>query len=740
MKKLLLAGAFILAGMSGFAQEKNHSCGTDEHLQAQIKSNPEMKIAKDRFESNMRAAMANYNPADYRTKSGLGKKANPKYIIPVVVHVFHSNGSENISEAQIQSEINYLNRSFRNTNADSIYRRSGMFITSTGDTHYYDYKNLAADSEIEFRLARKDPNGKCTNGIVRIYTPLTNKGNDELKKTSVWDTKRYFNMWVVKQINKGNTIGIAGYAQFPFGFGGGASTDGIMVMASYFGTNDATVTHEAGHWFGLYHPFQISSDSCGLDGDGVLDTPPTYFNPTTSEPLRNKCNNKSFNNCSTEKPDVPDMQEAYMDYFTGVCSSNMFTLEQKARMHKVLDQIRVTLWQPENLERTGVLETGPTTCEPIAAFNTQAKTVCAGNKVQFLDYSYRGTISSYEWTFEGGSPATFTGKTPPQIQYDVAGNYDVTLKVTNANGTNTSTLTDYVNVLPAGSSLPAGYYTADWWYQNNYEEKGWVFTYENEFNNFKRYGISYNQNVSMRYDMDPFNINNSVGSISSLISPAFDMSTSTSGYFKFNYAFAQGTLSSNVGGGNTKEELKVYTSIDCGKTWILRETINDATGISTIGTGAAAVLPFTIDFVPADQTKWKTVNLTGAKIPTSNNVRFKIEFKYAGGNNFYLDNVNVGLTTGLNQNELANSLQLKAQPNPFNVSTQLTYQLSGTENVEIRMMDIAGRDLGLVYSGVQNAGAKSIEIEKNQFNLGSGIYLVNMKVGNSSLTHKIIVE
>jgi hypothetical protein len=297
-----------------------------------------------------------------------------------------------------------------------------------------------------------------------------------------------------------------------------------------------------------------------------------------------------------------------------------------------------------------------------------------------------------------------------------------------------------VNVLPAGSSLPAGYYTADWWYQNNYEEKGWVFTYENEFNKFKRYGISYNQNVSMRYDMDPFNINNSVGSISSLISPAFDMSTSTSGYFKFNYAFAQGTLSSNVGGGNTKEELKVYTSIDCGKTWILRETINDATGISTIGTGAAAVLPFTIDFVPADQTKWKTVNLTGAKIPTSNNVRFKIEFKYAGGNNFYLDNVNVGLTTGLNQNELANSLQLKAQPNPFNVSTQLTYQLSGTENVEIRMMDIAGRDLGLVYSGVQNAGAKSIEIEKNQFNLGSGIYLVNMKVGNSSLTHKIIVE
>ncbi|MDZ4667603.1 MAG: M43 family zinc metalloprotease [bacterium] len=740
MKKLILAGAFLLAGMSGFAQEKNHSCGTDEHLQTQMSTNPEVKIAKDRFEANMRKAMANYNPADYRTTSGLKKASAPKYIIPVVVHVFHSNGSENISEAQINAEINYLNKSFRNLNADSTFRRSGMFITSKGDTNYYDYKNLAADAEIEFKLARKDPNGNCTNGIVRLYTPLTNKGNDELKKTSVWDSKRYFNMWVVKQINKGNTIGIAGYAQFPFGFGGGASTDGIMVMASYFGTNDATVTHEVGHWLGLYHPFQISSDSCGLDGDGVLDTPPTYFNPTSAEPLRNKCNNKSYNTCSTDKPDLPDLQEAYMDYFTGNCSSNMFTLEQKARMHKVLDEIRVPLWQPANLERTGVLETGATTCSPIAAFNSQARTVCAGSKVQFLDFSYTGTITNWEWTFEGGTPATFTGKTPPQIQYDVAGNYDVTLKATNANGSTTSVLTKYVTVLSSSSNLPAGYYTADWWYQNNYVEKGWVFTYENEFNKFNRFGISYNQNFSMRYNMDPFNFYTSIGSLSSLISPSFDFSTISTGYFRFNYAFAQGTLSANVGGGNTKDELKVYTSVDCGKTWIVRETITDANGISTIGTGASAVLPPTTDFIPSDQSKWKTVTLTGTKIPASNNLRFKIEFKYQGGNNFYLDNVQVGLSTGLNQSDLADLIQLKAQPNPFNVSTELSYNLANSENVEIRLMDITGRDLGLVFSGMQTAGAKRVEIEKNQFNLGSGIYLVNMKVGNSGLTHKIIVE
>jgi PKD repeat protein len=749
MKKLLLIGSLFFMGLMANAQNgSTNSCGTDQHLAEQIKNNPSLKAAKETYEANLRELMKNYNPNDYRTKAGQQKKATIKYIIPVVVHVFHSNGSENISEAQVKSEIDFLNKSFRNLNSDTVNRRAGMFITPTGDTNYYDNKSLAADIEVEFRLAKKDPKGNCTNGIVRVYTPLTNKGNDELKKMSVWDTKRYYNIWVVKQINKGNTIGIAGYAQFPFGFGGGASTDGVMVIHNEFGNigtsqpgqtpNVTTTTHETGHWLGLYHPFQISSDSCGLDGDGVLDTPPTYFNPSSTEPLRNRCNNKSFNTCSTDKPDLPDMQENFMDYFIGNCASNMFTLEQKARIHTVLENIRFTLWQPENLAFTGVDDLSPSTCPPVAAFNSQAPFTCAGSKVLFLDYSYGGTINTYEWTFEGGNPATATGKVPGQIQYDNPGTYDVTLKVTGPNGTNTITLPKYVTVLPASSSLPAGYYTADWWYQNNWEEKGWRFVYENDQNQFKRFGISYNQNACMRYSQDPFNQLNSVGSISSLISPSFDFSGTTNGYFSFNYAFAQAVLSATVGGGNTAEELKVYTSTDCGKTWIVRETITSA-NISTIGSGSTATLSSAIDFIPADQSKWKTVTVSGAKIPSSSNVRFKIDFKYSGGNNFYLDNVNIGLTTGLNQN-LADAIQFKAQPNPFNVSTNLVYNLVSSEQVEIHLFDILGKDLGTVFSGTQAAGSQSVEIEKNAFHLTPGIYLVNMKVGNSTLNHKIIVE
>jgi len=742
MKKLLLAGAFLLATMSGYAQVKNHSCGTDEHLQSQMEAQPELKIAKERFETNIREAMKNYNPENYKTKPGSQKKSGKRYIIPVVVHVFHANGNENISDARINAEIAYLNSTFNNLDPDSTFRRKGFFVTSTGDTNYYDYKSLAADSEVEFRLAKKDPQGNCTNGIVRVFTPLTSKGNDDLKKTSVWDTKRYFNIWLVREINRGNSVGIAGYAQFPFGPGGGASTDGIMVLSSLFGVNDETTTHEVGHWLGLYHPFQISSDSCGIDGDGVMDTPPTYFVASVTEPLRNRCNNPNFNTCSTEKPDLPDMQENYMDYYNGNCASNMFTLEQKARMHYVLDSIRIPIWSVPNLIATGVDGPPSTPCPPVAAFNSPGRTICGGNRAQFIDFSYGGTITTYEWTFEGGEPATFTGKTPPQILFNSPGQYDVSLKVTGPNGTTTSVLKDYITVLPASSQLPAGYYTADWWYQNNYEEKGWVFEHENPFNKFRRFGVSYNQNVSMLYPRDPFNINKSVGTLSSLISPAFDFTGQSNAYFSFNYAFAQGTLGATLGGGNTKDELKVYTSVDCGRTWISRVTYSDGgtNRISTIGTGAAGTLANSIDFIPADQSKWKTVTLSGGQIPNSNNVRFKIEFKYQGGNNFYLDNVQTGLTTGLSNENLAEAIGFSVQPNPFNVNTNLHYDLRNAEEVSIRVMDILGKDKGMVFEGIQQAGTQTVEISKNAMQLIPGMYLVQVKIGQNSFTQKIIVE
>ena len=160
-------------------------------------------------------------------------------LIPVVVHVIHNGGVENISDAQIQSQIDVLNEDYR------------KMVGTSGD-------GSGVDTEVEFCLAKLTPDGRCTNGIVRIQSTLTNHltyQRAQLKNLSYWDNTRYLNMYVVKTINGGS--GIAGYSSFP---GGPPDEDGIVVLYNYFGrigtvaagSTGRTCSHELGHWFGLY--------------------------------------------------------------------------------------------------------------------------------------------------------------------------------------------------------------------------------------------------------------------------------------------------------------------------------------------------------------------------------------------------------------------------------------------------------------------------------------------------------
>ncbi len=158
--------------------------------------------------------------------------------IPIVVHVIHDGASSNISIAQIESQIQVLNEDF------------GKIEFSNGD-------GSGVDTRVRFCLAQLDPGGNCTNGIVRIQTPLANHSavqRGKLKELSFWDNTKYLNIYVVKSIS-GN---VAGYASFP---GGPANEDGIVVQQNYFGSTGTanglgrTPTHEVGHWLGLYHTF-----------------------------------------------------------------------------------------------------------------------------------------------------------------------------------------------------------------------------------------------------------------------------------------------------------------------------------------------------------------------------------------------------------------------------------------------------------------------------------------------------
>ena len=236
--------------------------------------------------------------------------------IPVVVHVLYKTAAQNISDEQIRSQIDALNRDFRRLNADTVNTPAA-------------FKPLAADVQIEFALATADPKGRATNGVVRKATTVSYWQMDDKIKYSMqggddaWDSRYYLNIWVGYM---GSLLGYSSVAGTP------ADKDGIVINTTAFGTigiagsynQGRTTVHEAGHWLGLKH---IWGDAlCG--DDGIYDTP-TQNGYTVSCPAEFK---KS--SCNTNL--AGDMYMNYMDFTNDGCL-NLFTQGQKEHMRSLFN-------------------------------------------------------------------------------------------------------------------------------------------------------------------------------------------------------------------------------------------------------------------------------------------------------------------------------------------------------------------------------------------------------------------
>lgn len=246
--------------------------------------------------------------------------------IPVVVHVVYKTSAQNISDAQILSQINILNQDFRKLNSDV----SGVPSV---------FQSSVADCQINFCMASRTPTGAATNGITRTLTTKTSfSTNDYVKKTSrggkdPWDRNKYLNIWVCNLSG-----GVLGYAQFP---GGAAATDGVVIGYKYIGnTGQATypfdkgrtATHEIGHWLNLRHIWGDDGTSCS-GSDLVTDTP-NQANENYGCP--------AFPQISCSNGPNGEMYMNYMDYTDDRCMF-MFTYGQSSRMTAALNGTRVSL-------------------------------------------------------------------------------------------------------------------------------------------------------------------------------------------------------------------------------------------------------------------------------------------------------------------------------------------------------------------------------------------------------------
>lgn len=243
-------------------------------------------------------------------------------IIPVVVHVVWQTDAENISDAQVRSQLVVLNDDFRSRNPDRI------------DVPAV-WRPIVADTNIEFVLATTDPDGEPTTGITRTRTQRESFRTDDTVKfrasggADAWPADQYLNIWVC---DLGD--GLLGYAQFP---GGPADTDGVVVLHTAFGTEGTarapfnlgrTTTHEVGHWLNLFHIWGDSNDCSG--SDQVDDTPPAQL-PNFGQP--------TFPNVSCNNGPDGDMFMNYMDYVDDAAMF-MFTRGQADRMDATLTRMR----------------------------------------------------------------------------------------------------------------------------------------------------------------------------------------------------------------------------------------------------------------------------------------------------------------------------------------------------------------------------------------------------------------
>jgi PKD repeat protein len=690
-----LAFAATLAAATLHAQAPQR-CATDAHWTLRQAENPDLARSARQLEQTWALQSQQVPPTRSIRK------------IPVVVHLIQSSQIERISDARVQSQIDVLNEDYRRLNADTTN------IPAI-------FQGVAADTEIEFCLATIDPNGCPTTGINRIISPAYAMHNDnqetQLKALIQWNPRMYLNMWVPEDI-----VGLLGYATFPSSLNFSPQLDGVVINGGFFGRGfgtppssfalGRTTTHEVGHWLGLFHTFQggcagTTATNCTTGGDGICDTPPSANSNFGCPGSQNTC---------TETPtDLPDQTTNYMDYGDDPCL-NLFTQGQQARMFFYLDNLRAQVWSPSNLSATGCDGSVSPGCAPVAAFSSSLRSACVGSPVRFQDRS-TGPPSSWQWTFQGGNPASDTSANPV-VTYSQAGVYPVGLTISNAFGTDTETQAGWITVLNAvsapnsegfeasASNLPTG-----WDVEDEDNQGSWQLTATS---------ASAGQNSAL---LPLFSLLGA-GSHEVLITHPYDLSQLGAATFTYDRAYKRRS-------GFAIDSLSISASTDCGETW---------TVIRRLAGGTLATVPglaVSTSYLPLP-TDWKTDTLDLSPFTGNNGVKLKFDVRNGGGQNLYLDQLNLDGIVGV-ASPSRWSPQLDILPNPSASAPEIRYILPRPAAAKIQLCAMDGRVYWQVQQPQQPAGEYLLQLPDDLFEaLPAGMYLVQFQTPEGQATKRML--
>lgn len=416
----LIVSALLLSGTL-VAQQPLNRCGTMDMFKQQSAQDISFLQRRMNIEKNVQQWISD--------NQYTANKTNAVITIPVVIHVVYNTAAQNISDAQIQSQIDVLNEDYSMNNADKANTPAA-------------FASVAVNTGIQFCLAKRDPKGNATTGITRTSTNVTSFAPGDGGKvfytaqggTDIWDRDKYLNLYVCNMMSSG----FIGFASMP---GTIASADGAMFDYRAFGRTGGsfltyydkgrTVTHEIGHWLDLWHPWGDDGGACSGD-DYCADTPNqagSLYN-CQSFPLTDACSPKS--------PGVMFMN--FMEYVPDACM-NLFTKNQSDRMNALLNTYRASLKTSQGCVAPGAVA-------PVANFSISNVSPLLGKTISFTNSS-TGTITSYSWNFgTNATPTTASTAGPHSVSYSTLGTKTISLTVTGAGGSNTVTKTITVSATP----------------------------------------------------------------------------------------------------------------------------------------------------------------------------------------------------------------------------------------------------------------------------------------------------
>jgi PKD repeat protein len=468
--------------------------------------------------------------------------------------------------------------------------------------------------------------------------------------------------------------------------------------------NGRTLSHEAGHWLGLRHIW--GDNTCA--NDFVNDTP-------EHEDANNGCPvfpYKPFNACGGDANG--EMYVNYMDYTDGNCQ-NMFSAGQSARMNTILTTMRTNIWSNGNLIATGTDGSPAVLCAPKADFAPVQQFVCAGDSVRFIDASYNGQPASRSWLFPGGTPAA-SSDSMPWVTYSTPGTYSVTLTTSNSAGSNSITKTNIIVV----TSNTAQYSSWQYWegFDTGLPSDWFVLNHQSSTATWAPVTTAY---YSGGGSMKITNTASNAGQIDELVSPTMNLTQINLPKIYFYVSYAQRVADDN-------DALRVYISTDCGQNWIQR--------MQKTGTTLKTVSPVTGNFTPTLSSQWRLETVSLVAYSSATRARFKFEFTSDGGNNIYIDQVNLGGTLS-EEDPLWNPFAMNIFPNPVQTGATVVFTNEGNSHASLEILDLTGKVVKKLYEG-NDSGEKMIPFDNTS--LSAGIYFVKLDIGGRAVVKKLVVN